>query len=247
MTTHKNLRRAVLMTLALGMLVFVAGCRKEHGHHHHDHAGHHDHAHHGHDHGELADGARFVEGRGIVMKPETAAALGLKIAAVEERTLQFARSVSVQVIQTAPEVRALLTLPRREADRIIGREIPGARLIGVDKQAEEATGLVDLLFVLDGRAGARVGEVLTLSIPFTSSEPAVVVPASAVLSTASGVFVYVVNGDALLRTTVETGAKSASEVEISSGLYAGDEVAIHPVEQLWLIELRATKGGGHSH
>ncbi len=246
MMTNQKLRHAGLMTLALVTFVFAPGCRKEHGHHNHD-QGHEDHAHHGHDHGELADGARFVEGRGIVVKPETAASIGLKIAAVEERPLQFTRTVSVQVIQTAPEVLALLTLPRREADRVVGRQIPGARLISVDSHAEAATGLVDLLFVLEDRTGARVGDVLTLSIPFTSSEPVVVVPASAVLSTASGVFVYVVNGDSLLRTVVETGSKSASEVEISGGLYAGDEVAIHPVEQLWLIELRATKGGGHSH
>ena len=36
-------------------------------------------------------------------------------------------------------------------------------------------------------------------------------------------------------------------VEITDGLLAGDQVVTKPVETLWLIELRATKGGGHSH
>ena len=36
-------------------------------------------------------------------------------------------------------------------------------------------------------------------------------------------------------------------VEITDGLYAGDEVVASPVNQLWLAELRLTKGGGHSH
>ena len=36
-------------------------------------------------------------------------------------------------------------------------------------------------------------------------------------------------------------------IEITDGLYAGDVVATGGVEQLWLTELRLTKGGGHSH
>ncbi len=35
--------------------------------------------------------------------------------------------------------------------------------------------------------------------------------------------------------------------EILAGLRAGDRVVATPVEQLWLAELRLTKGGGHSH
>ena len=30
-------------------------------------------------------------------------------------------------------------------------------------------------------------------------------------------------------------------------LLAGDQIVVKPVQTLWLIELRATKGGGHSH
>ena len=55
------------------------------------------------------------------------------------------------------------------------------------------------------------------------------------------------NGDHLLRTPVTTGVENAEHVEITDGIYVGDVVATHPVETLYLIELRATKGGGHSH
>jgi multidrug efflux pump subunit AcrA (membrane-fusion protein) len=73
------------------------------------------------------------------------------------------------------------------------------------------------------------------------------VPRSALLDAATGTFVYVVNGDHYLRTPVKTEARSADFVEITDGLYAGDVVVVSPVEQLWLAELRLTKGGGHSH
>jgi multidrug efflux pump subunit AcrA (membrane-fusion protein) len=70
---------------------------------------------------------------------------------------------------------------------------------------------------------------------------------SAVLDGATGTFVYVVNSGAYLRTPVKVGARSADFIEITDGLYAGDVVVVTPVDQLWLAELRLTKGGGHSH
>ena len=72
-------------------------------------------------------------------------------------------------------------------------------------------------------------------------------PRSAVLETAAGKFAFVQNGDYLLRTPVTVGAENAEYAEITGGIYAGDVVAANPVETLYLIELRATKGGGHSH
>jgi multidrug efflux pump subunit AcrA (membrane-fusion protein) len=80
-----------------------------------------------------------------------------------------------------------------------------------------------------------------------AGDPVTVVPREALLRTAEGVFVYVANGPAYLRTPVVTGAEDGSHVGIVDGLYAGDVVVTRAVEALWLIELRATKGGGHSH
>ena len=64
---------------------------------------------------------------------------------------------------------------------------------------------------------------------------------------ADGTFVYTINGNAYFRTAVKIGAEAEGFVEVTDGLLSGDVVVTKPVEKLWLIELRATKGGGHSH
>ena len=86
-----------------------------------------------------------------------------------------------------------------------------------------------------------------VATPAAQSAPVLTVPRSAVLEAAGGTFVFVVNGATYLRTAVKTGARSADHVEITDGLYAGDTVVTTAVDQLWLAELRLTKGGGHSH
>jgi hypothetical protein len=63
-----------------------------------------------------------------------------------------------------------------------------------------------------------------------------------------GHFVYVVNGaQPGCAPPSNPAPATAHHVEILDGLYAGDIVATAGVEQLWLTELRLTKGGGHSH
>ena len=79
------------------------------------------------------------------------------------------------------------------------------------------------------------------------STPVTVIPSAALLRTIQGTYVYTVNGDAYYRTAVTTGGSAGGKIEITDGLYAGDQVVAKPVETLWLIELRATKGGGHCH
>lgn len=55
------------------------------------------------------------------------------------------------------------------------------------------------------------------------------------------------NGEHFLRTPNKAGANSGDLVEVLDGLLTGDVVVSKGAEQLWLIELRFTKGGGHSH
>ena len=86
-----------------------------------------------------------------------------------------------------------------------------------------------------------------MSLTLAADSAALTVPRSALLDAATGTFVYVVNGTSYLRTPVKIGASTADHVEITDGLYAGDTVVAAPVNQLWLSELRLTKGGGHSH
>jgi len=93
----------------------------------------------------------------------------------------------------------------------------------------------------------KSGEFLAATITLPRAEAVTVIPRSAVLQTSEGTFIYAVNGDAYFRTAVKVGSEADGLVEITDGLLAGDAVVTKPVETLYLIELRATKGGGHSH
>ncbi len=93
------------------------------------------------------------------------------------------------------------------------------------------------------------------------------IPASALLRTIKGDFVYVANGEWYLRTPVTVGrgessptpivslalpatSGSADTVEIAEGLYEGDRVVSRGTEALWLAEIHAVNGGvscAHGH
>lgn len=64
-------------------------------------------------------------------------------------------------------------------------------------------------------------------------------PDSARLRTIKGNFVFVANGDWLLRTPV-TLAPDGTVIE---GLYEGDVIVTQGTQALWLAELQATNGG----
>ncbi len=115
--------------------------------------------------------------------------------------------------------------------------------------SKEAVNSVEaILQIPDPRKTLKVGEFVSGSVMESGAEETVLtIPRSAVLETAIGKFAFVQNGDYLLRTAITTGAESTDYAEITNGIYAGDVVATKPVETLYLIELRATKGGGHSH
>ena len=100
---------------------------------------------------------------------------------------------------------------------------------------------VEIVFAIPDNPPVGSTISLTLRGPVSTGSA---VPQSALLRTATGTFVYVVNGANLLRTAVKLGANDSEYID---GLYAGDVVATAGVEQLWLTELRLTKGGGHSH
>ena len=51
------------------------------------------------------------------------------------------------------------------------------------------------------------------------------------------------NGKFFVRTPVTAGAMNDDHVEITEGLYAGDEVVTTPVMSLWMAELQVLRGG----
>jgi len=193
-----------------------------------------------------AGGISFKAGRGLSLHPEVSKALGLKTAEAEERPLADNIRLIAHVFATTPQVLASVTVPAGQVEHFRKHTFKDAKLVRIDRGAAAATRLVDLIVALERTPPPAIGEFVDVDFS-TEPSPVLAVPRSALLDAATGTFVYVVNGDHYLRTPVKTEARSADFVEITDGLYAGDVVVVSPVEQLWLAELRLTKGGGHSH
>ncbi len=199
-----------------------------------------------HEEAEGAGGVTFKAGRGLLLNPEVRKALGLKTAEAEERPLADNIRLIAHVFATTPQVLASVTVPAGQVEHFKKHTFKDAKLVRIDRGAASATRLVDLVVALERTPPPAIGEFVDLEFA-TEPSPVLAVPRSALLDAATGTFIYVVNGEHYLRTPVKTEARSADFVEITDGLYAGDVVVIAPVEQLWLAELRLTKGGGHSH
>lgn len=195
---------------------------------------------------EGTGGVSFKAGRGLSLDPEVRKALGVVTAEAEERPIAESTRLVAQVFAVSPQVLASATVPAADAERYPKLSAPHAKLVRTDRAGTAATRLVDLIVALDRTPPPAIGEFVALEFT-TEPSRVLAVPRSALLDAATGTFVYVVNGEHYLRTPVKVGARSPDFVEITDGLYAGDVVVAAPVEQLWLAELRLTKGGGHCH
>lgn len=246
---------AVLIAVAVAACGSDAGKRSEDDGHH--------------DHGSEAAGASFAEGKGITLLEETKKAIGLELVEAEERKLIPVVPLEAQVYRAANEpprpggeqtgsAYAAAFVNPRLAEKLKGGEsaplrrgeaIYEAKIWRIDPVSKDAVNSVEaILQIPDPRSALKVGQFVSGSVEQSGAEETVLtVPRSAVLETATGKFAFVQNGDYLLRTPITTGAENAEYAEITDGIYAGDVVAAKPVETLYLIELRATKGGGHSH
>ncbi len=124
------------------------------------------------------------------------------------------------------------------------------RLSGVVLAVQKALALGEsevIIGISNATAALQPGEFLAARIQLPRDDTVTSIPHSALLRTSEGAFVYVVNGESYLRAAVKVGTETDGWVEITDGLLAGDQVVARPVQTLWLIELRATKVGGHSH
>ncbi len=229
----------ILMATPLAAALALAGCGKSKsnaesgGHNHEEHAG---------EGGEAP--AKFKEGQGLLLIDSTKEALGLKTGDVEERPVTHTYEVTASVFDAGPPARASSLMPVEIADDLEKHPPTEAKLLAIRRDLATALNQVEVVFALPGAPAVGTTVTLSLSGPVRDS---VAIPRAALLRTATGTFVYVVNGAYLLRTPVQPGASDGAFIEILDGLYAGDVVATAAVEQLWLTELRLTKGGGHSH
>lgn len=244
------LKKTFLVVAAFPLAVMLGGCGENTNH---AETGHGEEA-------EESSNATFKAGRGLQFAPEVVAALGLRSVEASERPLAHSISLVAQVYSDGERPRAVALVSTEQAASLkpgLRATIQGqkdnvpmqeAELVAISRIAEKAARQVELIFSLPaGTHAASAGETIALNLVLTTGDAVLTVPRSALLDAASGTFVYVVNGDSYLRTAVKIGGADAEYVEITDGLYTGDTVVAAPVNQLWLVELRLTKGGGHSH
>ena len=256
----KPLRLLGFIPLLLAAGALVVGCgKKEEAHGDDD----------GHGHGEEApSGASFKAGKGVLVTGESKKLLGIEVADVSERKLPNQIRFTVQVFgekhhprlnvedHTDCDVHGSAFLSTNMAASVkAGQPVQilkdtNSPLGGVVLAVQKALALGEsevVIGISNATATLKAGEFVPARISLPREEAVAVIPQSALLRTSEGTFVYAVNGDAYYRTAVKTGAEADGWIEITDGLLAGDQVVTKPVETLWLIELRATKGGGHSH
>ena len=210
-------------------------------------------------------GASFKAGQGVRLMDETRKILGVEIADVTERKLPKELRFTVQVFaeQHHPSVN-----PQDhsrcdvQGSGLLSTDVAAAVRAGQAVQLRHGTNAPFMGTVLAvqpaltpgeseiviGVSNAAVmlkpGEFVAASLSLPGGEAVMAVPQSAVLRTVEGAFVFAGNGSAYSRAAVKTGAEADGFVEITDGLLAGDQVVTKGVTALWLVELRATKGGG---
>lgn len=195
------------------------------------------------------NGAQFKDGQGLSLTGEMKKAIGFKTAEVTEENIRSAIKLEFIAV-TGNEARAPLT-PQQGSSIRPGMEITltsdsgSPAMKGIVRQIEKipfaAPG--DLEAIISTGDSLAPGKSYQGTIDLPASGPVPAVPTSALLKTAEGTFVYAVNGSAYVRTPVKTGVINDQLVEISDGLYSGDEIVTTPVMSLWMAELQVLRGG----
>ena len=246
-------------------LLITASCG-----HKHENGDRHDHSKEdGHKHeAESQSGASFNANRGVMLTEETRKILGVEVSEVAEQKLPAQIHFNLQVFgekhrhalpdadHTGCDVHGSGFLPPDKVTSVrAGQPVQvqtrdNTAIAGVVLAIEPALALGEtevIVGLTNATEKVKPGEFLSAVITQAREDAVMVIPRSALLRTSEGTFVYAVNGKAYMRTAVKIGAEADGKQEITDGLLAGDSVVTRPVETLWLIELRAAKGGGHSH
>ncbi|MSU63953.1 MAG: hypothetical protein EXS31_16435 [Pedosphaera sp.] len=200
----------------------------------------------------------FKAGKGVRFCEETRMLFGLQVTEVIEKSIPHRVRKTAQVYREsrgANAAEALARLSAEEAGKLRagqqvnvisangGREISGT-LVRLDSQTLATLGHVEALIEFaDPEQHCPMGSFLTLIFTNRETKTALLVPESALLTSADGSYVFTVNETYLTRTCVKAGAAANGLVAIEDGLYAGDSVASEGINDLWLVELSALKGG----
>ncbi len=198
---------------------------------------------------------QFSARKGLLLPEQTRMSLGLEVVEVTERKMAASLALPLRVYQVESDaLRASgMVTPEQAKSLKPGQAIQvraahgtcyNGKVAGLMDQLEKATGLVEVLVEIPDRSdGLTIGASLAGKITFAVEPRVLTIPRPALLTCSEGSFVYTVSGEHLVRTAVKLGARDDDFVEITDGLYAGDQVVAQPVLSLWMTELAAVKGG----
>lgn len=195
------------------------------------------------------NGAKFKKGEGVSLTDEMKTTMGLKVADVGEEKIASMVSVSLSTSKPgeasgwlAPQLAAVVK-PGAEVE--LQPEGNGPVLKGSVQRMEQMPfgTLGDYEVTVTTPASLAVGSRLKATLRATAGDAVAAIPRSALLKTAEGTFVYAVNGAFYVRTPVKIGAMNDELVEITDGLYSGDQIVTSPVMSLWMAELQVLRGG----
>ena len=190
------------------------------------------------------NGAQFKEGKGVALTTLMMKSIGLQTAEVAEEKIAPAFTITVQTMQRGTEASGWLT-EAQAAQVQPGMSVELGSAKGSVLRIEKApyVTLGDFEVTVQTTAPVETGTALTATFRFPAGDAVTVIPKGALLTTAEGTFIYAKNDEFYLRTAVKVGATSGEHVEITYGLYTGDEIVTTPVMSLWLAELQVLRGG----
>lgn len=262
------MKRFPITKLALTLLLAVPlliGCGHKQGDGQEETHGNDD----GHGHEEESPaGASFKPGKGVIVTEETKKLLNVEIADVTEQKVMNQLPFTMQVfgekhhLGANPEdhsacdvhgsglLSTVAAMDVKAGDLVEVLKDSDKPLLGAVLSVQKALAMGESEIVVgisNASSKLQAGEFVPARVDLPREEAVTAIPQTALLETSEGTFVYTVNGEAYFRTAVKIRAQSDGWVEVTDGLLPGDQVVVTPVKTLWLIELRATKGGGHSH
>lgn len=195
------------------------------------------------------NGAQFKAGRGLDLTDEMKKSIGLKVAEVAEEKIAPVMSLALDTIRGNQASGWLSPSETTVVQQGMEVELQGGdparnykgTVQSIEKMPTGSLGESEVT-ITSGEALPTGGKLQAI---FRGKESDVVpvVPASALLKTAEGSFVYAVNDGFYVRTPVTTGPTNGELVEITDGLYSGDQIVTTPVMSLWMAELQVLRGG----
>ena len=218
---------------------------------------------------EKGKGVSYEEGKGLLIGDSLKASIGLSTAKVEARDVDEQQTVTLQVFRESAEKPPRGTnyregfaygscmLPAKFGSELsVGEKVdvinpanPANHFIGkvdrLDSSLKDFNGQAELLVAIpDPERSFSFGGFLKATLPKRHVHMQFAVPKSALLETAEGAFLYIVDGNYLKRVAIQTGGQDAEFVDVREGVNSSSVVVTKPVQTLWLTELQAHQDSG---